>query len=100
VHTEGGLGQGDRGQGPRARQGKGSAGAAAQEPRVHRGKGRRERGGRRGELTTGSTDSSNCSPGSTPRAGREVGSGGRGRGRLLRGKEKMGKGRAWGGRGA
>jgi hypothetical protein len=35
-----------------------------------------------------------------PTAGREVERCGRGRGRLLRGKEKMGKGHAWGDRGA
>jgi hypothetical protein len=48
--------------------------------------GKGERGGRRGELTTGSTDGSNHSPGSNLGQGERWK---RGRGRLLRGKERM-----------
>jgi hypothetical protein len=57
--------------------------------------GRRERGGRRGGLTTGSTDNNNCSPGSTLGQGerwREV----REREIILREKERMGEGHTWG----
>jgi hypothetical protein len=86
-------GQGSRtlGQGPRV--GEGLAWGSARARERGSAMGRRERGGRTGELTMGSTDGNNRSPGSTLGQGerwREVEE--REREVTLRGKERMGGG--------